>query len=151
MKTEVKKTSIQLIKYGLIGLSNTFLTLIIIYVLVSLLSLNLYVSNVIGYIAGIINSFIWNKQWVFKSHNSKLKKELILFLVGFLICYGIQIFSVWIMMAFTPLKGISFIGIASPKFGEFVSTLIGMVVYTLCNYLYNRFITFKEVNTDGEK
>lgn len=151
MKKEIKKTSVQLIKYALVGASNSLITLCVIYILISLLDVNLYVSNVIGYIAGLINSFIWNKQWVFKSHNHQIKKEIILFGVGFLICYGLQILTVWIGMSIPYIKGItfSFMNYSTDHFGEFIATMAGMVVYTLCNYIYNRCITFKAKTNNG--
>ena len=38
---------------------------------------------------------------------------------------------------------ISILGIDSDTFGEYVAVCVGMVVYTLSNYAYNRFVTFK--------
>ena len=67
MNNQVKKTSIQLVKYMLIGASNTLITFIVFVVLNSFLGVNFYVSNIIGYIAGVVNSFVWNKTWVFKT------------------------------------------------------------------------------------
>ena len=61
MNNQVKKTSIQLVKYMLIGASNTLITFIVFVVLNSFLGVNFYVSNIIGYIAGVVNSFVWNK------------------------------------------------------------------------------------------
>lgn len=130
-------------KYGLIGISNTLITFFAFYICTTLFSINDYVSNCIGYVLGFINSFIWNKEWVFKSHNKKIYKEFLLFVIGFLICYGIQIFAFWVLMTKTDLNSLEcpFINIAN--FGEMVIFVIGMGIYTICNYAYNRFITFK--------
>ena len=125
-KEQAKITSIQLLKYGLVGISNSLITL----------------ADVIGYIAGLINSFIWNKKWVFKSHN-RIEKEMALFIGGFLICFGLQFVTVLVLR--DPMKAleISILGIDSDTFGEYVAVCVGMVVYTLSNYAYNRFVTFK--------
>ena len=98
----------------------------------------------IGYVAGLINSFVWNKNWVFKSHNRRLRNEMILFLIGFLVCFGLQFLTVLALR--NPMKalGISVLGISSDVVGEYVAVCLGMVVYTLCNYVYNRCITFKK-------
>ncbi|MDD2960892.1 MAG: GtrA family protein [Muribaculaceae bacterium] len=146
MKEQVKTTSVQLIKYGLVGISNSLLTFIVIYICFDLLSINIYVSDVIGYIVGLINSFVWNKQWVFKSHNHKIKREILLFVLGFLLCFGIQIFSLWAFMSIEWIKDISLLGIDAPKCGEYISIIGGMATYTICNYIYNRFVTFKPFN-----
>ena len=61
MNNQVKKTSIQLVKYMLIGASNTLITFIVFVVLNSFLGVNFYVSNIIGYIAGVVNSFVCSR------------------------------------------------------------------------------------------
>ena len=52
-------------KFGLVGILNTFIT-IGSYMLLVYLGINYLLANVIGYILGVINSFYWNKNWVFK-------------------------------------------------------------------------------------
>lgn len=107
-----------------------------------IIGLKLMLADVIGYIAGLINSFIWNKKWVFKSHN-RIEKEMALFIGGFLICFGLQFVTVLVLR--DPMKAleINILGIDSDTFGEYVAVCVGMVVYTLSNYAYNRFVTFK--------
>ncbi|MBR5102312.1 MAG: GtrA family protein, partial [Muribaculaceae bacterium] len=65
----------------MIGLSNTIITLAVFYVLNTLCGFPYGVSNVTGYILGVINSFIWNRTWVFKSHG-KMTHQMMLFIVG---------------------------------------------------------------------
>ena len=122
MKQQVKNTSIQLIKYGIVGVSNSLLTLFVIYICNDLLSMNLYVSNAIGYIVGLINSFVWNKNWVFKSHDRKVTTEMTLFVIGFFLCYGINILVLWILVSIGFLRDISVMGMEAPQFGNMVST-----------------------------
>ena len=51
----------QAIKYGVVGLSNTLITMIVIWVMMKLFGCREGLSNLTGYVAGILNSFIWNK------------------------------------------------------------------------------------------
>lgn len=67
MTLNKKETLIQFIKYGMVGAMNTLVTLGVIFICKTFLGWNLYLSNALGYIAGVINSFIWNKTWVFRS------------------------------------------------------------------------------------
>lgn len=143
MKKQTKTTSIQIIKYGIVGISNSLLTLIVIFICNDILHLKLMLADVLGYIAGLINSFVWNKKWVFKSQNKKVKQEIILFLTGFGLCFGLQFLTVWAIINFTHVKNISLFGLAAPNLGEYIAVCIGMIVYTISNYLYNRFITFR--------
>ena len=84
-----KKTLIQFLKYGFVGCINTAITLGVIFMCKSLLGINEYVANILGYTAGLINSFIWNKTWVFKSKKG-YRREAVKFGIGFGVCYGIQ-------------------------------------------------------------
>lgn len=60
-KQQAKATTIQLVKYGLVGVSNSLVTLVVIFLCDEVMGLKLMLADVIGYIAGLINSFIWNK------------------------------------------------------------------------------------------
>lgn len=142
MTLAAKKGVLQFIKYVVVWCINTAITLIVIFVCKSLLNIDPYIANAIGYAVGLINSFIWNKNWVFKSQKG-YSREAIKFVVGFGLCYGLQLLVVYLMN--------------SAEFGQYewdiygiftisgygIATLIGNVVYTIANFVYNRMITFK--------
>ena len=89
----------------------------------------------------ISNSFIWNRTWVFKA-KSDIKREAVLFVVGFLLCYGLQSIVSVIMLEGFDMKHFTLSWI--PKAGQNITMLVAMVFYTLANYIYNRCVTFKE-------
>lgn len=132
---------VQLIKYGMVGVMNTLLTLGVIFVCKSMLGVNVYVSNALGYVVGVINSFLWNKRWVFRS-GGKYRRESFLFVLGFLICYGLQLLVVW-MLNRSWFGEIELNVSAFVISGYGIATLIGNVVYTLANFIYNRLVTFR--------
>ncbi len=133
---------LQFVKYCMVGVLNTLVTFGVIYICKSFLGLNLYVCNALGYIAGLINSFVCNKQWVFHSSGG-YRREALVFVLGFLLCYGVQLLTVWLINSsplgptvynLTPRIAISGYGIA---------TLAGNIVYTIANFIYNKFVTFR--------
>ena len=121
----------QLIRFGIVGVINTLITLVVIYVLQELLHVKYTVANLVGYIAGVINSFFWSKLWVFKKLNSNFMREAVLFLVSFGICYGIQFVALLIL-------------VETLHMADTWAQLVSMVVYTLCNFAMNKCITFKK-------
>ncbi|MCC8037840.1 MAG: GtrA family protein [Bacteroidales bacterium] len=137
------RTVIQFVKYALVGVLNTLVTLLVIFVCKSLLHVPLMGANAIGYGAGVINSFIWNKTWVFRS-DKDFRREALKFLGGFALCYALQAAVVWTLSVpmdwadqlYSPLPGVVFSGYA-------VATILGNVVYTIANFIYNRAVTFK--------
>lgn len=126
---ETVKTFRQAIKYGIVGLSNTFITLAIIWVMMKLFGCSSVLSNVAGYAAGLVNSFVLNKQWTFKSQ-AGWTSSAIRFGVVFGICYLLQL-------------GVLLFLNKQLAIDPYYNQLIAMVFYTVINFLMNKFYTFK--------
>lgn len=142
-----EKTLIQIVKFGVTGVANTLVCMGTIVILHNWLNVHLYVSNFIGYVLGVVNSFCLSKKWVFDESGRKWQKEALLFLVGFAICYLIQFFVMrgLVKMDFFEEMEIhigAFSAVA-PKCGETVAQFISMFAYSACFYVYNRFVSFK--------
>jgi hypothetical protein len=136
---------IEFLKFIIVGMINTMVTLVVIFTTKSLLGLNPYLSNALGYVAGLTNSFIWNKAWVFRSKGST-GAEAMKFLAGFAVCYSLQLLFVWALTSHTPLGAMEWDIKGFTLSGYGVATLGGMCVYTLCNFIYNRQIAFSKRN-----
>lgn len=137
-----KNALAQFLRYAVVGAMNTLLTLVIIYICKSYLHVNPYVSNAIGYTAGLINSFLWNRAWVFGANDGKMHRQAVKFLVGFGICYTIQFFVVWALNQ-SSFGQIEVIVLGFTFSGYGLATLGGNIVYTMSNFAYNRLIAFK--------
>ena len=116
-------------RFVIVGISNTTITLVIIFSLLKFTNLDYKISNIIGYIVGITNSFIWNKKWTFKSNN-KVHKELIPFILMALISYSINL----VVVIYTT---------EVLSFNIYFCQFSGMVFYTITNYIGNRLWTFR--------
>ena len=142
MGNEAKKTFVQLLKYGVIGVSNTLITLVVFYVINTLMGLDYAVANTLGYILGLINRLVWNRTWVFRT-GGNVWREAGLFALGFIICFALQMgVSQWLLS--TSLHDLTISWLPMKNTGENVIMCLSMVVYTLANYVYNRFVTFKK-------
>ncbi|MBO7608692.1 MAG: GtrA family protein [Muribaculaceae bacterium] len=145
-KAELQKTCIQLLKYGAIGVMNTLITLVSFYLLNTWAGISYGISNIVGYVLGVVNSFLWNRNWVFKTSNN-LGREALLFGCGFLLCWILQgIVSLVLLEGFMwknlPSDIIPFLPMENA--GQNIVMVVSMVVYTVANYAYNRMVTFKE-------
>jgi len=121
--TEIKR----FVRFCIVGGMNTAITFLV-FTLLRYMDVNIYVSNIASYIAGVINSFIWNRNWVYRSEGKKLIVEILLFLLFFGICYSIQLLVFKTALKFLP---------------EWLSQLIGMGTYSTINFILNRVFTFK--------
>lgn len=149
MPLNLNRTQIlQFGKYIIVGVLNTLVTLVVIFLAKSVFHLNPYVSNLTGYAVGIANSFLWNRQWVFQS-GGHIAADLVRFLGGCGLCYLAQLLAVWSALNFTPLAhfmmplNLPIISGTYTLSGYGIATLFGMIVYTLGNYFYNRLFAFK--------
>lgn len=126
----MKKAIKQAIKYGVVGVINTLITAVVIWIMMKLLGCSDVVSNVVGYIAGVLNSFIWNKKWTFKSTEKWIGSAL-RFGVVFGICYLLQLGL--LVFVLNPYLAID----------PYYNQLIAMAFYTAINFVMNKFYTFK--------
>lgn len=78
------------IKYNIIGIMNTLITLAVVWILHQWLDWNLELSNFLGFVAGGVNSYVCNRIWNFKSTNKK-RTEVVRFLIVFLVSYGVNL------------------------------------------------------------
>lgn len=137
-----RRNMLMLLRFAVTGAVNTLLTLAVIYVTKGLLGLNPWLANALGYGIGFVNSFIWNKLWVFRSHNGVFR-EALTFCLGFAVCYILQFVVTWTLTEATPL-GDRIFSVGGFVFsGYAVATIIGMAAYTAANFLFNRLVTFR--------
>jgi putative flippase GtrA len=59
---------VQFAKFGVVGISNTLLTLVIYTVLLKAFGVWYLAASAIGFTAGTINSFLLNRRWTFRGH-----------------------------------------------------------------------------------
>ena len=143
-RAEARKTGIQLIKYGVIGVMNTTITLVSFWLLNTMVGWPFVPSNVIASVLGLINSFCWNRSWVF-SKGDNWRRDAALFGSGWLTCYTLQMLVSWFLLEGLDWKHMEMIPwLPMKKTGQNIVMIVGMVVFTLSNYAYNRFITFRE-------
>ena len=136
-----KDNIIQFVKYCMVGVLNTMVCLGTIFICKSLFGVNPYVSNALGYMVGVLNSFLWNRRWVFRS-NGRYSREAIRFMAGCGLCYLAQLTVVMVLNQ-SQFGNYEFDLHFFVLSGYGVATLLGNVVYTLCNFVCNRLVVFK--------
>jgi putative flippase GtrA len=129
----------QMAKYGVVGVLNTLLTAAVIWVLLYILSDQdspespsasvMSIANSAGYLVGLINSFILNRNWTFKS-KTDWKLSLLRFLIAFAVCYCLQLGVVLWLNRFELIAS------------AYLCQLVGIVVYSVLNFLLNKYYAF---------
>lgn len=133
IKIKDKKEIIRIFKFCVVGCINTLVTAVVIYAMMVILNYNYIISNVVGYIAGLINSFIWNKLWVFQARQTNIWKEMVFFILAFIVAYGVQ-FAFLLFM------------VEKLQINEYLTQFLGLFLYGGINFILNRILTFKKGN-----
>jgi putative flippase GtrA len=59
---------VQLVKFGIVGVSNTLITLAVYTVLLKVLGVWYLAASAIGFALGAVNGFLLNRRWTFRGH-----------------------------------------------------------------------------------
>ncbi|MDD3335180.1 MAG: GtrA family protein [Eubacteriales bacterium] len=133
-KTGFWPTALQFIKFGVVGLSNTLISLTIYYLFVWI-DPSLYLwGNVVGWVVSVLNAFYWSNRVVFRSDNNS-KKELALRLLKSYISYG----STFLLSSLILWLEVQHWGVS-----EWLAPIVNLLITIPLNFLINKFWTFKK-------
>lgn len=133
MKNKIWKNSF--VRFLLVGLSNTLLSLILMFLLEDL---GYWPSTAIAYVAGAVLSFFLNRYFTFHSEE-RFWRSAGKFIINVAVCYVIayalaQPLVSWLLSS----TAISLI------WQERIAKVAGMGLYTLINYFGQRFFAFRK-------
>jgi putative flippase GtrA len=145
----------QMMKFAVVGVLNTLVD----FAVFQTLNLTLgwvYVAQVIGYVFGVINSYIWNSKWTFREQRTHSLREMVLFLLVNLASLGVSLGMIWLcreVLGVTDEWVARWMPQVLTRFikGDTVSKLIATVVAIAVNYLGNRLLVFRNKTDAGEQ
>lgn len=142
MKTFLQKLlDPTLFRFLVVGVVNTLVGTAIMFGLYNLAHCSYWISSAANYGLTSILSFFLNKYFTFRSRESS-PGQVLRFIVNIAVCYGIAYGLA------KPLVRL-LLSSASVTVRDNVSMLVGMVLFTGCNYLGQRFFAFK--NEQGKE
>lgn len=126
-----KSLLIQFIKFGIVGFSNTFISLAVYYILVYF-GIHYLVANGFGFVISVLNAFYWNNKYVFtdKTETSTLKA----FFKVFASYGGSFCISTVLIFLLVDLLGVS----------EWLAPLLRLVVTVPLNFIMNKLWAFRK-------
>ena len=151
----------ELLKYGVAGVFNTLLGLVLIYVQVELLLIDMYIALVINYTIGFFSNFYLNRKFTFKS-NGSAKKEMKVSVMVYIFSFLMQFTFVYILkeQQYWILEGLSnfahqlvpdfmvqmltverFNRMTDPKL---IAICFGIVIFAVLNFSLNKMFSFNQ-------
>ena len=133
MKNSDGKVITQFIKFGIVGVSNTLVSLLVYYILI-FLGTHYIIANTAGFILGTLNAYFWNSKFVFKQEQTQKRSHAKTGMKVFM-AYGITyLLSTVLLILWVDVLGIS-LGIAP---------ILNVCVTTPLNFIMNKWWAFNE-------
>lgn len=124
-----RKWLVQFIKYGMVGVSNTLVSLAAYYALV-FFGLHYLAANTVGFLLGVLNSYYWNNKYVFKKTSAGHLRTLVRMYAGSGVTFVLG-------MGLLSLQ-VEYLGIS-----EYAAPLINTVFVVGVGFLINKLWVFK--------
>lgn len=130
-----KLLSHSLVRFLAVGVLNTLLSAVLMFLLYDGAHLGYWLSSAVSYAVGAVVSFFLNRRFTFQSSTS-LPKTALRFALTVTVCY---------LLAYSlakPLVVAVCAGFLPSDWAERAAMLFGMVLYTALNYTGQRFFAF---------
>jgi putative flippase GtrA len=137
----LKPTTNSLVRFLLVGVVNTFIGLVLMFFLLNVAGLSYWTSTFTGNAIGACFSFLLNRTFTFKS-NVSFHKGLPRFFVIILICYFSAYFCSEKLLEWT-----NQFYLLSTYTKENASIILGSTLYSMSNYLGQKYFVFKSIKT----
>lgn len=116
------------IRFALVGVSNTALSLSVIWCALKVFGWSDVPANVVGYLAGFVWSFMWNRSWTFR-HRGPVVAGLVRFAIVCAVAYGVNLL---VLIGLTSHFGA----------GSFWTQVVAMGAYTVVSFVGSRHFAF---------
>ena len=123
-------------KFILVGIANTIFGTGIMFLFYNVFHLSYWISSASNYFFGSILSYFLNKLFTFKNKGNA-KETLPRFVINITLCYLLA-YGLAKPLAMRMLSGMTV------TVQENVAMLVGMCLYTVLNYLGQRFFAFRQ-------
>ena len=134
------KTFYQFVKFGIVGLSNTFIGYVV-YTICVWLGMHYLLANVVGFLVSVLNAFYWSDRFVFRKGSNEQRGLWTSFLKTVLAyaSTGILLNSILLWLFIDELN-----------LSEYIAPLIILLITVPTNFILNKYWSFKTINMNEE-
>lgn len=125
-----RKKIVQLIKFGTVGLLGMAIDFMVTYFFKEQLHFNPYLANALGFALAVVNNYLVNRKWTFKSHEKAMGKQFAQFLLIALIGLGLNTGCIYVLQ----LLHIPF----------YIAKCLAIALVFVWNYTLNSTLTFNK-------
>jgi putative flippase GtrA len=129
--------AIQFVKFGIVGVSNTLLTLVVYTVLLKVFGVWYLAASAIGFAVGATNGFLLNRRWTFRDHVGDALTPLR-----------------WTIVQGSGLainEGLLYLFVGQAKLDKLLAQICATAVVTVTTFFANRSWTFRTHHQQREQ
>ena len=127
-----KTTIFQFVKFGIVGVSNTAISLIVYYIIYWINPEQYMIGNVAGWVISVANASFWNNRYVFKSQSEGMR-QLLKRIGKTYLSYG---------ATFLMSTAFLYVEVDILHWSAVICPIINLVLTIPLNFLLNKFWTF---------
>ena len=127
----------QFTKFGLVGVSNTAISLAIYYTFIVLDPALYIVGNTVGFVVSVLNAYYWNNKYVFKKNEQGHLRTVFKTYMAYGSTFALGTVLLYVMVQ---MLGVS----------KVLAPLINLIITIPLNFLLNKFWAFKERGVSDE-
>jgi len=120
----------QFVKFGIVGVVSTVIDWGLFYLLNFTFGIYYLTAKVLSFAVAVINSFVWNRRWTFRSQNPNRNQEFVKFLVIALVGLSLNTLIMYLAVSIFHTRKI-------------VGLIFATGIVTFWNFLANKYWTFQ--------
>lgn len=121
----------QFVKFGLVGVSSFVIDAGVYFIATRFLGIYYILAKGISFIISVINSYIWNRRWTFRSENKEKAQEFVKFLTVAGIGFGLNV-------------SIMFLAVSRLRWPDYYGLVLATAIVTIWNFTINKLWVFKK-------
>jgi len=122
----------QAFKFAIVGVVNTLINLVVLYIFTEFLGVYYLVSAVFAFIVAVTNSFILNKIWTFKEDiKHKAASRYVKFIIVSIVALVVNLVFLWVMVEYF-------------KMWYMFAQVLAVILNFLINFFGNKIWTFRK-------
>lgn len=133
MKLPEKQSLLQFVKFGIVGVSNTGISLLIYYIFIWIDPDYYLLGNIVGWIVSVANAFFWNNRFVFQKAAENVRS--LLKRVGkTYLSYGATFLLSTVLL---------YVEVDILNWSEIICPILNLLITIPLNFVFNKFWTFR--------
>ena len=134
----------EIVNYLIVGVATTVVYLIACFLLERFIwnpeiPFENFMINTVGWLVGVIFAFFTNRKYVFKSDNPNIGGEVVKFVGGRLLTWGLDVFVMWLLVN---VWGINY---------WIAKLFVSCVLVMIANYLISKLLVFNRGQKKDDK